>query len=59
MKVIRRENETTDELIRRFKREYKKSGVREECKKREYFLKKSLARAEKSKRAKIKSKRKK
>lgn len=49
MKVIRRENETTDELIRRFKREYKKSGVREECKKREYFLKKSLARAEKSK----------
>lgn len=56
MRVIRKENETCDDLIRRFKREYKKSGIKEECKKREHFLKKSLARAEKSKRARIKNK---
>lgn len=55
IKVRLREGETPDELIKRFKRKYRESGISEECRKREFFLKKSLARKEKSKRARIKN----
>jgi small subunit ribosomal protein S21 len=55
-KVIARENESTDDLIRRFKRQVNNDGTLEECKKREFFLKKSLRRKEKSKRARNRKK---
>lgn len=42
-----------DQMIRRFKKQVENEGILEECRRREYFLKKSLARKEKSKRAKI------
>lgn len=42
-----------DSLLRRFKKACSDSKVIEECRKREYFLKKSLKRKEKSKRARI------
>ena len=50
-KVIARENESVEDLIRRFKRQVNNEGVIEECRKREFFLKKALKRKEKSKRA--------
>lgn len=57
MRVVRRPNETSDDLIRRYKTAYKKSGIKEDVKKHEYFLKKSLKRKQKSKMARIKNKR--
>lgn len=42
-----------DYLIKRFKKQVEQDGILDECKRREYFLKKSLKRREKSKRAKI------
>lgn len=42
-----------DQMIRRFKKQVENEGILEECRRREYFLKKSLKRKEKSKRAKI------
>jgi len=58
VKIVRRENESTEDLLRRFKTWYKKSGIKEECRKREYFLKKSLRLKEKSKQARIRNKKK-
>lgn len=55
VKVVRRTDETSDDVIRRYKSAYKKSGIREECKNREYFLKKSLKRKRKSAQARIKA----
>ena len=52
------EKESIDSLLRRFKRQVKKEGILQECRKREFFLKKSLARKEKSKRARIARKKK-
>ena len=52
------EKESIDSLLRRFKRQVKKEGNLQECRKREFFLKKSLARKEKSKRARIARKKK-
>ena len=46
-------NAGLDSMLRRFKKQVQAEGILEECKIREYFLKKSLARKEKSKRAKI------
>ena len=40
-------------MLRRFKKQVQADGIIEECRRREYFLKKSLKRKEKSKRAKI------
>lgn len=57
-KVKRRENETTDALLSRFKALVKKSGVLEECRKREFFLKKSLKRKRKSEEARKSARRK-
>lgn len=53
LKVTLREDETVDNLIRRFKKRYNESGIKEDCKKHEFFLKKSLRRKEKSKKAQI------
>ena len=51
VKVVLREGETAEDLIRRFKAAVKKSGILQECRKREFFLKKSLARKRKSEEA--------
>lgn len=47
------EKESADSMLRRFKKQVKKDGIIEDCRRREFFLKKSLARKEKSKRARI------
>ena len=52
------EKESVDSMLRRFKKQVKKEGILQECRKREFFLKKSLARKEKSKRARIARKKK-
>lgn len=52
------EKESVDSMLRRFKTQVKKEGILQECRKREFFLKKSLARKEKSKRARIARKKK-
>lgn len=44
-----------DSLIRRFRKQVKRDEILEECMRREFFLKKSLKRREKSKRARIKA----
>ena len=51
VKVVLREGETTEDLARRFKTAVKKSGILQECGKREFFLKKSLKRKRKSEEA--------
>lgn len=51
IKVVLREGETAEDLARRFKTAVKKSGILQECRKREFFLKKSLARKRKSEEA--------
>ena len=52
------EKESVDSMLRRFKKQVKKEGILQECRRREFFLKKSLARKEKSKRARIARKKK-
>ena len=47
------ENTYLDAMVRRFKKQVQQEMILEECKRREFFLKKSLKRREKSKRAKI------
>lgn len=42
-----------DQLIRRFKKQVENEDIINECRRREFFLKKSIKRREKSKRAKI------
>ena len=54
-KVIAREGEDLDSLIRRFKKAVQKAEILEDVKKHEYFLKKSLRRKQKSKLARIKN----
>ena len=46
-KTTVRENETLDDALRRFKRQVNKAGTIQECRKREFFLKPSVARKEK------------
>ena len=50
-KVVLGEGETSEELARRFKSAVKKEGILQECRRREFFLKKSLARKRKSEEA--------
>ena len=45
--------EYLDQMLRRFKKQVENEGILDECRRRQYFLKKSLKRKEKSKRAKI------
>lgn len=54
LKVVVRDGETVDEALRRFKRNVNKAGTIQECKKRQFYLKKGLARLEKSKNARRK-----
>ena len=51
VKVVLREGETSEDLVSRFKTAVTKSGILQECRKREFFLKKSLARKRKSEEA--------
>lgn len=46
-KVIRRENETVDELIKRFTRKYMEDGTLKELRDREYYKSKGQKRREK------------
>ena len=55
-RVELREGETPDELIARFKREVKAAGILDECKKREFFVNKSMKRKLKSKAAALRTK---
>lgn len=56
LKVTLLENEDINSLLKRFKTAVRRSGILDECKRHEYFLKKSLKRKQKSKMAKIKKK---
>ena len=53
-KVVVREGETLDEALRRFKRQVNKAGSIQECRKREFYLKKNLKRKIKSENARKK-----
>ena len=53
-KVVVRESETLDEALRRFKRQVNKAGTIQECRKREFYLKKNLKRKIKSENARKK-----
>ena len=57
-KVVLREDETLDSLLKRFKTSVKKSGNLDDLKRHQFFTKKSIARKEKSKLARIKNRRK-
>lgn len=57
MKVTLRENESQEELIRRFKKQTNKEGIIQEYKRKQFFYKKSLKRELKSKEARRKEKR--
>ncbi len=59
LKVILREGETPDSLIRRFKTAVKKADILAEYRKHDFFLKKSLKRKLKSENARKKMKSKK
>lgn len=54
-KTVVHDNETLDDALRRFKRQVNKAGTIQEARKREFFLKKSLKRLEKSKNARRKN----
>ena len=55
-KVVARENESVDDLLRRFKKQVNNENIIEEYKKHDFFLKKALKRKEKSKRARNRKK---
>lgn len=46
-------NAGLDSMLRRFKKQVQQEQILDECKRREFFLKKAIKRREKSKRAKI------
>jgi small subunit ribosomal protein S21 len=49
--VKKRENESTENMLRRFKRSVENSGILREMKRREYYMSKSQKRRDKMKRA--------
>ena len=53
-KVIIIEGESLDEGLRKFKRQVNKAGIIQECRKREFYLKKNLKRKLKSENARKK-----
>lgn len=58
-RVVAMKEETLDSLLRRFKQQVKKDNIIGECRKREYFIPKPLARKIKSENAqKLKRKKK-
>lgn len=44
-----------DVMLKRFKKQVEAQGILDDCKKHEFFMKKSIKRREKSKRAKIRN----
>lgn len=54
VRVVATEKDTIDTLLKKFKKAVQKSGILEDLKKHEYFLKKSLRRQQKSKLARRK-----
>ncbi len=46
-KTIVRENESLEDALRRFKRDVSRTGTLQECRRREFYLKPSVARKEK------------
>lgn len=48
-------DETLDDALRRFKRQVNKAGIIQECRKRQFYLKKSLKRKIKSENARRKN----
>ncbi len=55
-KVVARENESVDDLLRRFKKQVNNENIIEDCRKHDFFLKKAVKRKEKSKRARNRKK---
>ena len=53
-KIVIREGESLDEGVRRFKRQVNKAGIIQECRKREFYLKKNLKRKLRSENARKK-----
>ena len=53
-KIVIREGVSLDEGVRRFKRQVNKAGIIQECRKREFYLKKNLKRKLKSENARKK-----
>ena len=53
-KIVIREGESLDEGVRRFKRQVNKAGIIQECRKREFYLKKNLKKKLKSENARKK-----
>lgn len=53
-KTVVRDNESIDEALRRFKKSVNRSGVLQESRKREFYLKKGLKRKLKSEMARRK-----
>ena len=49
--VVRKENESFEQLMKRFKRRVQEDGILQELKKREYYLSPSQKRKKKSKEA--------
>ena len=49
-KTIVRENESLDDALRRFKRDVSRAGTLQEARRREFYLKPSVARKENRKR---------
>ncbi|MCR4432463.1 MAG: 30S ribosomal protein S21 [Coprothermobacterota bacterium] len=45
--VVRKPNESVDELVKRFKKQVQKEGIMKEIKKREYFVSPSVLRRKK------------
>ncbi len=51
VKVVKRENESTEKLIKRFKKAVQEDGLTKELRKREYYRSPSIKRKEKEKEA--------
>lgn len=54
-KVVGRENEDLESLLRRFRRQVNDANILGECRKREFFVSKAQKRREKSKQAKLRT----
>lgn len=54
-KVVIKEGESLDEAVKKFKRQVNKAGIIQECRKREFYLKKNLKRKLKSENARKKN----
>lgn len=53
VKIIAREGETVDDVLRRFKKAVSNARVMDDCRKHEFFLKKRLRKEQKAKLSRI------